>query len=609
MCGIIGYIGSGDALPVVLDGLRSLEYRGYDSSGIVVFDGKKFAHEKCPGRLDALEKRLRDHPISGKLGVGHTRWATHGGVTELNAHPHFDCGRRITLVHNGIIENYAELKKRLKGHDFKSETDTEIIVHLIEEHYKGEPLQAVLKAARELRGSYALVVAFADHPDLLVGARLNAPLVVGLDHSDTLIASDIAALLPHTRTVAPLGEGQAVLVRRVPNGKAEVFASDLSGKRMDLKSVTVTWGLDDADKHGFAHFYLKEIFEQSRTAQAELQGRVDAGAGHVKFDGLSPGLHKVKRIAIAACGSSWHAGLVLKYALEELARLPADIGLASEMRYGDYPFDRDTLLVAFSQSGETADTLAAVRLATKAGARTLAITNVKGSSMSRDARDTIYMRAGLEIGVAATKTYTSQILCGLLWAIQMGRARKTLSPARAKSLLKGAKRVPGAIQDVLDRAGEVQLVADRLADCADFMYIGRRYNLATAYEGALKMKELSYLHAEGYGAGEMKHGPLAIVDERLTTVAVAPRDRVYPKMVSNIQQIRSRGGRVAAVVTAGEPDAEGFADAVLTIPKVEEMFSPLVAVVPLQLLAYHTAVRLGRDVDKPRNLAKSVTVE
>ncbi len=609
MCGIIGYVGAGNALPVVLDGLRSLEYRGYDSSGVVVFDGKKFAHEKCPGKLEVLEKRLRDRPISGRLGVGHTRWATHGGVTELNAHPHFSCDRRITLVHNGIIENYAELKKRLKGHHIKSETDTEIIVHLVEEHYRGDPLKAVLKAARELHGSYALVVAFADHPDLLVGARLNAPLVIGLNHSDTMIASDIAALLPHTRTVAPLGEGQAVLVRRTSGDRADVIACDLAGKPVDLKAVTVTWGLDDADKHGYPHFYLKEIFEQARTSEAELQGRVDARAGRVSFDGLSPGLHKAKRIAIAACGSSWHAGLVLKYALEELAGLPADIGLASEMRYGNYPFDKDTLLVAFSQSGETADTLAAVRQASKGGARTLAITNVKGSSMSRDARDTIYMRAGLEIGVAATKTYTSQILCGLLWAIQMGRERKTLSPARAKALLKAAKRVPAAIQDVLDRAEEVQTVADRLADCRDFMYIGRRYNLATAYEGALKMKELSYLHAEGYGAGEMKHGPLAIVDENLTTVAVAPRDRVYPKMVSNIQQIRSRGGRVAAIVTAGEPDAEGFAESVLTIPKVEELFSPLVAVVPLQLLAYHTAVRLGRDVDKPRNLAKSVTVE
>jgi glucosamine--fructose-6-phosphate aminotransferase (isomerizing) len=609
MCGIIGYVGSGNALPVVIDGLRSLEYRGYDSSGVVVFDGRKFAHEKCPGRLEALEKRLAERPLSGSLGVGHTRWATHGGVTELNAHPHFDCTRRITLVHNGIIENYADLKKRLKGHEFKSETDTEIIVHLVEEHYKGDPLQAVLKAARELHGSYALVVAFADHPDLLIGARLNAPLVVGLDHNDTIIASDIAALLPHTRTVAPLGEGQVVQIRRTNNGKADVVAIDLEGKSVDLKAMTVTWGLDDADKHGFAHFYLKEIFEQSRTADAELQGRVDAKAGVVTFDGLSKGLSKAKRVAIAACGSSWHAGLVLKYALEEFARLPADIGLASEMRYGDYPFDKDTLLVAFSQSGETADTLAAVRLAAKAGARTLAITNVKGSSMSRDAADVIYMRAGLEIGVAATKTFTSQILCALLWAIQLGRDRRTLSPARARALLKGAKRVPAAIQDVLDRADEVRAVADQLSDCRDFMYIGRRYNLPIAYEGALKMKELSYLHAEGYGAGEMKHGPLAIVDEHLTTVAVAPRDRVYPKMVSNIQQIRSRGGRVAAVVTAGEADAAGFADAVLTIPKIEEVFSPLVTVVPLQLLAYHTAVRLGRDVDKPRNLAKSVTVE
>ena len=609
MCGIIGYVGEGNALPVVLDGLRSLEYRGYDSSGVVVFDGKKFLSEKCPGKLEVLEKRLLEHPIAGRLGVGHTRWATHGGVTELNAHPHFSCDRKITLVHNGIIENYADLKKRLKGHDIKSETDTEIIVHLIEDKYRGDPLQAVLKAVRELHGSYALVVAFADHPDLLVGARLNAPLVVGLDHSDTIIASDIAALLPHTRTVAPLGEGQVVMVRRMPSGQAKVTAVDLAGKPVDLKVVSVTWGLDDADKHGYPHFYLKEIFEQGRTGDAEIQGRVDVKSGTVEFDGLSPALKKAKRIAISACGSSWHAGLVMKSALEELARLPVDIGLASEMRYGDYPFDKHTLLVAFSQSGETADTLAALRQADKAGAKTLAITNVKGSSISRDAQNVIYMRAGLEIGVAATKTYTSQILCGLLWAIQMGRWRGTLPLARAKALLRGVKKVPAAIQDVLDRADDVKRVVDRLVDCKDYMYIGRRYNLATAFEGALKMKELSYLHAEGYGAGEMKHGPLAIVDEHLTTVAIAPRDRVYTKMVSNIQQIRSRGGRIVTVATAGENELAAFSEEILSIPKVEEMFSPIVAVVPLQLLAYHTAVRLGRDVDKPRNLAKSVTVE
>ncbi|MBI4563175.1 MAG: glutamine--fructose-6-phosphate transaminase (isomerizing) [Planctomycetes bacterium] len=609
MCGIMGYVGARDALPVVIEGLRRLEYRGYDSSGVAVWNGREFHWEKCPGKLEVLEDRLKRRPLPGSLGVGHTRWATHGGVTEINAHPHFSCDRRITLVHNGIIENYAELRRSLRRHRFTSDTDTEVIVHLVEEHYRGDPLGAVRAAARRLHGSFAIVVAFADHPDLLVGARRNAPLVVGLDHADTFIASDIAALLPHTRKVAPLQDGQLVVARRTGNGHADVRGVDLSGRPAPLHPITVPWALEEADKHGYPHFYLKEIFEQGQSLEAELQGRLDMKRGGVVFDGLSSDVKRVRRVAITACGSAWHAGLVAKYAIEALARLPVQLELASEMRYGDTPFDRGTLLLAISQSGETADTLEAVRLARRNGARTLAITNMKGSSISREAEDVLYMRAGLEIGVAASKTYTSQVMCGLLWAIQLGRWRRTLSADHARALLREARRVPDLVRRVLDRAGAVRRVAKRLADCKDYMYIGRRFNLATAFEGALKMKELSYLHAEGYGAGEMKHGPLAIVDDRLTTVAVVPRDGVYPKMVSNIQQIRSRGGRIVAVATEGDGNARGVADEVLAVPRVDELFSPLVTVVPLQLLAYHTAVRLKRDVDKPRNLAKSVTVE
>ncbi len=607
MCGIIGYVGGREALPILLGGLRLLEYRGYDSAGVVVYDGARFRFEKAPGKLKVLEARLKKRPLEGTLGIGHTRWATHGGVTEANAHPHVSCDGRVAIVHNGIIENYAELKRGLRKHRFRSETDTEIVAHLVEEKYDGDPLAAVLTAVRELRGAYALVIAFADRPDRLYGARLNAPLVVGLDSTESFLASDLHALLPHTRRVAPVEEGRVVEVARTG-----VRAYDLAGVEQPLKPMNVEWSPEVAEKQGHAHFMLKEICEQADTTAQELQGRVDLARGHVDFEdlGLAPAaFRRFRRVVIAACGTSWHAGLVVKYALEEFAKLPVDCGLASELRYGDYPYDRNTLMLALSQSGETADTLAAARMAQSAGAKVLAITNVRGSSIAREADATIYMRARLEVGVAATKTYTSQMVCGLLLAMQLGRWRGTLAPARLRRLLEAGLQVPGAIEDVLADTAEIRRVAARFKLGYDFMFIGRRYNLATAYEGALKMKEISYLHAEGYGAGEMKHGPLALVDDRLTTLAIAPQGRVYDKMVSNIRQIASRKGHIVGVGTRGDALLPTLSDHVLWIPAVEEVWSPVVAVVPLQLLAYHTAVALGRDVDQPRNLAKSVTVE
>ncbi len=604
MCGIIGYTGLQQALPILIDGLSRLEYRGYDSAGVVVYDGAKFRYEKCPGKIDALKQRVAGIPMPGTLGIGHTRWATHGGVTEMNAHPHFDCKHRITLVHNGIIENYAELRRRLgKKHKFRSETDTEIVAHLLESHYAGDPLKAMQETVAELRGSYAIVAAFADHPDVLVGARLDAPLVVGINGTESFLASDIAAVLPHTRQVQIVDEGQIALLK---GHDVKLFGRN--GAEIALLPMQIDWEVAVAAKDGFAHYMLKEIHEQPKSTAAELHGRLDLKRGDVVLDGVARDVKNAKRVVIAACGTAWHSGLVTKCAIEEYARLPVDVGLASELRYGHTPFDRETLFLAISQSGETADTIAALRSAKKAGARTLAITNIKGSTVARESDGVIFMRAGLEVGVAATKTYTSQLMCGVLFAIQLGRWRGTVSPARAKKLLAAAQAVPDAVRRVLDGARQVEEIA-RLAACRDYMYIGRRYHLATAFEGALKMKEISYLHAEGYGAGEMKHGPIAIVDSSLTTIAIAPRDNVYDKMVSNIEQIRARRGRLIVVATEGDEAVKRISDFVIPMPRVEECFSPVVAVVPLQLFAYATAISHGLDPDKPRNLAKTVTVE
>ncbi|MBI2899537.1 MAG: glutamine--fructose-6-phosphate transaminase (isomerizing) [Planctomycetes bacterium] len=607
MCGIVGYVGPRAALPVLVEGLRRLEYRGYDSAGVVVLNGHGLESEKSPGKLQNLEERLKKRPLDGTIGLGHTRWATHGGATEPNAHPHFSCDRRIALVHNGIVENFAELKRGLRGHRFASETDTEVAAHLIERFYASErdPVRAVHRAVGLLRGHFAFAVIFADHPDLLVAARLNCPLVLGLGEEENFIASDIAALLPYTRRALPLDEGD---IARVDRAGVRVFDRMLVPARRPV--IEVTWGAESAAKGGHAHYMLKEILQQSETVAAELSGRVDAERGDVRFERFGipkAALRSARRIAIAACGTAWHAGLVAKCAIEELAKVPADVGFSSELRYGDTPFDRDTLTVAISQSGETSDTLAAVRAAREAGSRVLAITNIRGSTLAREADGVLFMRAGLEVCVAATKTYTSQVMNALLFAIHLGRVRGALSRARARQILRDALALPPKVQEVLGDDCAVLRCAKRFLRGYDYMYIGRRYNLPTAYEGALKMKEISYLHAEGYGAGEMKHGPLALVDRRMTVVAIAPQGRVLEKMVSNMQEIHARKGHLVAVTTRGHPIA--IAEETFEIPPCEEMFSPLLAVVPLQLLAYHTAVGLGRDVDQPRNLAKSVTVE
>jgi len=600
MCGIVGYVGPRQALDVLLEGLRRLEYRGYDSSGVVLLNGKGLEVERAPGKLSALADKLKNRSLTGTTGLGHTRWATHGGVNEANAHPHRSCDGRIAVVHNGIVENYQELRRELRGHEFSSATDTEVLAHLIEHHYgklKGHPLKSVTKALEKVRGSFALGVIFADYPNLLIAARVNCPLVLGIGKGENFLASDLSALLKYTRTILPLEENE---VAKIDPSGVQIFDRKLG--KVKRRPMEIAWKAETALKGGYPHFMLKEIHEQQQTIAAEVTGR-DEALDDIKLP------RDIERVVIVACGTAWHAGLVGKVAFEELARLPVDVATASEMRYGDSPLGPETLTIAISQSGETADTLAAVRMAQQAGSKVLAVTNVKGSTLSREADQTLFMRAGLEVGVAATKTYTSQVMNMLFLAAHLGRKRGALAADRFQALVREARRLPGLVERVLEDTTEIRKCARKFSRGYDFMYIGRRYNLATAFEGALKMKEISYLHAEGYGAGEMKHGPLALVDEGMTCVAIAPQGRVKEKMLSNIQEIRARKGRVIVVATKGDRSVRSVADHVFEIPACEEIYSPVLAAIPLQLFSYYTATALGRDVDQPRNLAKSVTVE
>jgi glucosamine--fructose-6-phosphate aminotransferase (isomerizing) len=601
MCGIVGYVGGRDTVSVLLDSLKRLEYRGYDSAGIVVINGKGLLHQKATGNISALEAVLEGSGMKGRTGLGHTRWATHGGVTRENAHPHFSCDSRIAVVHNGIVENYAELRESLsERHSFRSGTDTEVIPHLIEEAYPDcgkDPLRAIRRAMDRMRGSFALAVVFADHPDVIYVTRVNCPIVLGMGEGESFLASDIAALLPYTRRVIPLEEGE--MARLEPSG-VSVLDSDFKAKpRIPLE---IPWSLEMTSKGAFAHFMLKEIHEQKHTLASELIGRAEDLGGLALPNGI-------ERIVITACGTAWHAGLVGKLAIEELARVPVDVWLASELRYADYPFGKHTLTVAISQSGETADTLASVRLARESGSPVLAVTNARGSTLEREADQVVHMRCGPERGVAATKTYTSQVLNMILIAMHLSRKRGSLSGEREDRLRKELDLLSTWVTEILDNTTSLERCAREIAQDCSFIYIGRRYNLPTALEGALKMKEISYLHAEGYGAGEMKHGPLALVDSRMVCVAVAPAGRVTDKMISNIQEIRARKGQVITIGTRGDSKLAALSDHVIGIPLCDELLSPLLAVIPLQLLAYYSAVNLGRNVDQPRNLAKSVTVE
>jgi glucosamine--fructose-6-phosphate aminotransferase (isomerizing) len=600
MCGIVGYVGRGRALPVLLEGLRRLEYRGYDSAGIVVAGGDALASIKTVGKVSELERRINGTPLEGSAGLGHTRWATHGGVTSANAHPHFSCDGRIAVVHNGIIENHAELRHAMSRHRFLSSTDTETIPHVIEECLAkagNDPLRAVHLALSRLRGSFALGVIFADHPRLLIAARVNCPLVIGLGEEEFFMASDIPAVLGRSRTVLPLEEHEIAAVS--PEG-VRVFDRDLAPR--SRAPIEITWTQEAVGRGDHAHYMEKEIHEQSRIFPAEVEHGI-AAAGALALPAA------IDRVLLAACGTSWHAALVGKTAIEEHARIPAEAVLASEFRYGFTPVDARTLVIAVSQSGETADTLAALRRAHEAGAPVLAVTNARGSTLAREADQAIYMSCGTEIGVAATKTYTSQVLQLIFLALALGRRRGTLPESAWAALTAEARSLGGRAAEILRRAEPLAGFARKNARERSYMFIGRGYNLPTALEGALKMKEISYLHAEGYGAGEMKHGPLALVDDRMICVAVAPRGPVLDKMLSNVQEVRARGGSILGVVTEGSEEAASLCEHVVTLPPCSELFTPVLAVLPLQLLAYYTAVELGRDVDRPRNLAKSVTVE
>ncbi len=612
MCGIIGYSGHREAATVLLDSLQRLEYRGYDSAGIAVLDENGGATAVAKSNLkvaDLMHQLERTGRPRGHTGIGHTRWATHGRPTVANAHPHRDCTGRIHIIHNGIIENYRELRVELSaaGHEFTSDTDTEVVPHLIEQYYDGDLAVAVRAALQRIRGAYALVVVSADEPSRIVGARLNAPLVVGLGDNEVFVSSDITALIPYTKRVVLLGEGEVASV-----SPESVVLTTLDGSVVEPRVIAVTWEAEQAQKNGFPHFMLKEIHEQPEALRGALRGRIDDD-GMVDLPDIlldKAHLRALDQVSIVACGSAWIAGLVTKYAIERLARVHCDVQPSSEFRYADPLIDAKTLVLAFSQSGETADTMAAVREARRHGAKVIAVTNVVGSALSLEADGVVYMQSGPEICVAATKTMLNQVACGILVALHLGRMRGTLPDDEHRRLAAALVEAPDLVQEALALEPQLAEMAQRYAHTRNAMYIGRGINFPVALEGALKLKEISYIHAEGYAAGELKHGPIALLDPDVPVVALATRSRTLAKMVSNIQEVSSRDAPVIAVVTVGEnPFDAGFVRDLIEVPLSDELISPLVNIVPLQLFAYHVAVERGCDVDQPRNLAKSVTVE
>jgi len=615
MCGIVGYIGPQPVLPVLIEGLRKLEYRGYDSAGIAMVKDGAIELRRSAGKLSKLEDVIRAAPIDGEYGLGHTRWATHGRPTEENAHPHRDCTGRIVVVHNGIIENYLELKQELQreGHTFVTETDTEVVAHLVErENTPGVPLEdAVRRAIPRMRGMYALVLLSADDPNKLVAARNGPPLVVGIGSGEYFVASDIPAILAHTRDVVFLGDGEMAVVTT-----AGVAFSTFDGSILERTPQRVLWDPIQAEKAGYKHFMLKEIFEQPAAVRDTVLGRISLETGRVFLNEINlsdEALARVEKVVVLACGTSWHAGLVGKFLIEELAQLPVEVDYGSEYRYRNPVVDARSLAVVITQSGETADTLAALREAKRKGARSVAVCNVVGSMATREADGTIYTHAGPEIGVASTKAFTSQLVALYLLALNLAQARKTLTPQDARGHIEGLLRLPQILEWTLKASAAVQDIAKAFHQHRDFLYLGRGINYPIALEGALKLKEISYIHAEGYPAGEMKHGPIALIDEHLPVVAIAPRDHVFEKMLGNIQEAKARGGSVIAVTNGGDEGLRELlnpsTDYLITLPTVHRLLSPVVFVLPLQLLAYHIAVRRGADVDQPRNLAKSVTVE
>ncbi len=614
MCGIIGYIGSKPVVPVLIEGLRRMEYRGYDSAGVALVSPEGISLRRSAGKLANLENAIRIEPVDGLYGVGHTRWATHGRPTEENAHPHRDCTGRIVVVHNGIIENYLELKKELQsqGHEFKTETDTEIVAHLVEREMRDDGLEnAVRRALVYMRGMFAIVLVSVEDPEKIVAVRNGPPIVVGLGQDEFFVASDIPAILAHTRDVVFLGDEEMAIITR-----SGVQFTDYAGRAVSKTTQRVLWDPIAAEKGGHKHFMLKEIFEQPTAARDTILGRVSLDRGQIFLEDLNipeEMFRTLQKVTIIACGTSWHAALVGKYLIEALAQVPVEVDYGSEYRYRNPIVASNELAIVITQSGETADTLAALREAKKKGAQSIVICNVVGSMATREAQGTVYTHAGPEIGVASTKAFTSQLIALQLLALYMAQVRGTLTPAQIRDHITELLQMPQTLEQALKASASLDKVAERFYNRTDFLFLGRGINYPIALEGALKLKEISYIHAEGYPAGEMKHGPIALIDERMPVVAIAPNDHVFEKMIGNVQEAKARGGSVIALTTEGDPRMAGVldpqSDVIVPMPATTALLTPIVMTIPLQLLAYHIAVRRGCDVDQPRNLAKSVTVE
>ncbi|HXY20824.1 MAG TPA: glutamine--fructose-6-phosphate transaminase (isomerizing) [Gemmatimonadales bacterium] len=608
MCGIVGYVGPRKALPVLLEGLKRMEYRGYDSAGVALIVDGRLVVQKSAGKIASLESQLGRETAPGTVGIAHTRWATHGAPTSKNAHPHTDCAGQIAVAHNGIIENHATLRQMLvsKGHKFASETDTETLAHLIEQFYQGSLEQAVAAALQEVEGTYGIVVLSTKEPDTIVAARSGSPLLLGIGNGENFVASDPSAVLAYTRSVVYLDEGNLAVVTPAGYQVKDRHAVPLS------KEVSqIEWDLATIERGGYPHFMLKEICEQPESIRNVLRGHLLEEEGTARLGGLNLSherLAAINRIVLTACGTSWHAALVGEYMLEELVRLPVEVEYASEFRYRNPLVDEHTLVIVISQSGETADTLAALREAKRRGAHTLGIVNVVGSTIARETDGGIYLHAGPEIGVASTKAFTSQIAALALFTLYLGRLR-SLSILQGREIVKALRRLPEQLEAVLGKRRVIEELAERYTRASNVLYLGRGYNFPVALEGALKLKEISYIHAEGYPAAEMKHGPIALIDELMPVVFVAPRDAVHAKIMSNIEEVRARGGQVIAVVTEGDNEITALVDHAIAVPETLDFLTPILSSVPLQLFAYHIAVRRGCNVDQPRNLAKSVTVE
>ncbi len=610
MCGIIGYLGQKPIVPVLMEGLKRLEYRGYDSAGIVTLSNGSINLVKQAGKISNLEALLADHPLNGSVGIAHTRWATHGVPNSENAHPHTDCRNKIALIHNGIIENYDVIKTELiaKGHQFRTQTDTEALVHLIEEFYKsGMSFEEAVRAAlTQVEGTYGIAAVCSDEPEVIVAARKGSPLVVGIGDGENFVASDVSAIINHTKQVSYLDDGEMVVVRR-----NSIAVTTIGNQPVQKQVEKIAFDLERIEKGGYDHFMLKEIMEQPSTIQDAMRGRLLPEEGMARLGGLHEvmdALLNARRILITACGTSWHASLIGEYLLEEFVRVPVEVEYASEFRYRDPVIEDNNVVIVISQSGETADTLAALREAKRKGATVIGICNVVGSTIARDVHAGVYLHAGPEIGVASTKAFTSQVTLLTLLTLLLARHRN-MSAAKGVEIVQEMMTLPGKVEKILGLREEIKKIAQIYHKSSNFLYLGRGYNFPVALEGALKLKEISYIHAEGYPAAEMKHGPIALIDDNMPVVFIATQDSTYDKIVSNIEEVRARRGKVIAIANEGDEEIKKRADHVIYIPHTKQMLTPILTIIPLQLLAYYIAILRGCDVDQPRNLAKSVTVE